>query len=470
MMQAGVCLRQDTETTLPELTEQHRIRLKEEELSGLESETECAAPGLNTLEPECVTAHSGVSDVHHTHTSVIKTEADLGSTHTGDLIKTESPERTELGYETRLHPDQIKTETEDGGYLQAEHISDLLDIKCVHIKSEELKCESSESLVSDLKNTGMAGAGDPTEPWQCAGEPILNCKKEEIHDLPTQYGDLNDHCDIKDNNNNTGIVQNIHISTSQINCQITNVATEPMKINSSETPMLFNAFQKNTIHRNEGEMSTGEKSYKCTCCEKSFNTKSGLYRHNRVSTGVKPFKCTVCGKCFTDPSSLNRHSMIHTGEKPYKCTECGKCFSGTSALNHHKRIHTGEKPYRCDYCGICFSVKSNLTTHQRIHTGEKPYKCSQCGKCFSQAAALHQHRMIHTGEKPYKCIECGKCFSLKSALNHHLMVHTGEKPYKCIECGKGFPLKSALTHHLMVHTGENLCKCMQCSVLPKKVL
>ncbi|KAJ8362635.1 hypothetical protein SKAU_G00114660 [Synaphobranchus kaupii] len=67
MMQAGVCLRRDTETTLPELTEQHRIRRNKEELSGLESvhmaesETECAAPGLNTLEPECVTAHSG----HH---------------------------------------------------------------------------------------------------------------------------------------------------------------------------------------------------------------------------------------------------------------------------------------------------------------------------------------------------------------------------------------------------------------------
>ncbi|KAJ8372705.1 hypothetical protein AAFF_G00277740, partial [Aldrovandia affinis] len=75
-MQAGVCLRQDTETTLPELTEQHRIIQKEEELSGLESvhmaksETECAAPGLHTLEPECVTAHSGVSGLHHTHTSV----------------------------------------------------------------------------------------------------------------------------------------------------------------------------------------------------------------------------------------------------------------------------------------------------------------------------------------------------------------------------------------------------------------
>ncbi|KAJ8362744.1 hypothetical protein SKAU_G00115750, partial [Synaphobranchus kaupii] len=129
MMQSRVCLRRDTETTLPELTEQHRIRQKEEELSGLESvhmaETECAAPGLNTLEPESVTAHSGVSDVHHTHTSLIKIETDLGSTQTGDLIKTESLDSTELAYLTHLHPDQMKTEIEDGGYLKAEHISDL---------------------------------------------------------------------------------------------------------------------------------------------------------------------------------------------------------------------------------------------------------------------------------------------------------------------------------------------------------
>ncbi|KAJ8362707.1 hypothetical protein SKAU_G00115380, partial [Synaphobranchus kaupii] len=124
MMQAGVCLSRDTETTLPELTEQHSIRQKEEQLSGMESvhmaesETECAAPGLNTLEPECVTAHSGVSDVHHTHSSLIKIESDLGSTHTGDLIKTENLDRTELGYVTHLHPDQIKTEADDGGYLK----------------------------------------------------------------------------------------------------------------------------------------------------------------------------------------------------------------------------------------------------------------------------------------------------------------------------------------------------------------
>ncbi|KAJ8263762.1 hypothetical protein GJAV_G00141010, partial [Gymnothorax javanicus] len=199
-MQAGVCLRQDTETTLPELTEQHRIRQKEEELSGLESvhmaesETECAAPGLNTLEPECVTAHSGVSDVHHTHTSLIKTETDLGSTHSGDLIKMESLDSTELGYVTHLHPDQIKTETDDGGYLKSEQISDWQDIKYVHIKCDQVECESSENIGTDLMNTGMSGVGldhkDPTDPRLSAVHLNVNCK-EEIHDLSTQNGKLN---------------------------------------------------------------------------------------------------------------------------------------------------------------------------------------------------------------------------------------------------------------------------------------
>ncbi|KAJ8387824.1 hypothetical protein AAFF_G00149730 [Aldrovandia affinis] len=117
-----------------------------------ESETKCAAPGLHTLEPEYVTAHSGVSDLHHTHTSLIKTETGLGFTHTGDLIKTESFDSKELGYVPHLHPDQIKTETDDGGYLKTEQDSDLQDIKCVSTISDQVKCESSESLVSDLMN------------------------------------------------------------------------------------------------------------------------------------------------------------------------------------------------------------------------------------------------------------------------------------------------------------------------------
>ncbi|KAJ8363007.1 hypothetical protein SKAU_G00118380, partial [Synaphobranchus kaupii] len=320
MMQAGVCLRQNTETTLPELTEQHRIGQKEEELSGLESVH--MAPGLNTLEPECVTAHSGVSDVHHTHTSLIKIETDLGSTHSGDLIKTKSLDSTELGYVTSacciLHPDQIKTETDDGGYLKPEPTSEIHNIKSVNIKYDQTKCEFSESSVSVLMHTLMNGAAvdhkGQTEPWQFAGEPHPYCEKEEIHDLPTQCGDLIHHCDIDNENNQTRTMQSTNSSNKHTHCPKVN---DPMKMNSRKNA--GNSVQNKTIHGIEGEINTGEKLYKCTQCEKCFTRKSSLTAHQRIHTGEKPFKCTQCEKCFTTNSSLNVHLRIHTGEKPYKC-------------------------------------------------------------------------------------------------------------------------------------------------------
>ncbi|KAG5853594.1 hypothetical protein ANANG_G00027660 [Anguilla anguilla] len=399
MMQAGVCLRQDTETTLPELTEQPWIRQKEEELSGLpDSKTECAAPGLNTLEPECVTAHSRVSDVVHTHTSLIKTETDLGSTHTGDLIKTENLDSTELGYVTHLPPCQIKMATDDGGYVKVEHNSDLQDIKC----------ESSEGLVSDLMNTMMHGTGDDqkdqTETWQCGGEQNPISEKEEMCDFPTQCRDLNHPSNINIENNEIRIVQkSTNGSNTHTNCHRMNVIIEPLIINSSKGPNLLNFFPNQLVCRNKGETNTGE----------------------------KPYKCPQCSKCFRAKFDLNRHLRIHTGEKPYKCTHCGKHFRTKSDLNTHLRIHTGEKPYKCTHCGKHFRTKSDLNTHLRIHAGEKPYKCTHCEKDFYTKSQLNRHLGIHTGEKPYKCTQCGKCFCTKSDLNTHLIIHTGEKPYKC---------------------------------------
>ncbi|KAJ8278397.1 hypothetical protein GJAV_G00087190, partial [Gymnothorax javanicus] len=183
MMQAGVRLRQDTETTLPELPEQHRIREKEEELHGLESvhmaesETKCSTAGLNTLEPVCVTANSKVRDLHHTEASLIKTETGLGPANTGDL-KTESLDCTEVGCVTHLLPDQVKTEAADGDCIQAEHFSVLPDINCDVIKSDEVKIEFSEVFVSDVMTTVLRGAGahekGQSESWQCAGQPNLN--------------------------------------------------------------------------------------------------------------------------------------------------------------------------------------------------------------------------------------------------------------------------------------------------------
>ncbi|KAJ8363003.1 hypothetical protein SKAU_G00118340 [Synaphobranchus kaupii] len=502
-IEAGVCLRQETETTRPELTEQHRIRQKEEELSGLESvhmaesETECAAPGLNTLEPECVSAHSGVSDVHHTHTSMIKTETDLDSIQTAGL-KTENLYSTELGYETHLHPDQIKTETDDGGYIKPEH-SNLQDIKCVNIKYDQMKCECSESLVSDLMSTVMNAAGvddkSQTESWQCAGEPNANCEKKEIHDMPTQCGKLNHHCDINNENNQTRNFQKITNSRNKhVHCRGMNVILEPVIMNFKKNQGYLNSFENETIHPNKGEIYTWEKPYKCTQCQKLYKRRGHLKDHMRIHTGEKPYKCAHCEKCFSTNSVLIRHLSIHTGEKPYKCTQCEKlykrrghlkdhmrihtdekpkctqcekCFRMNSALMKCLHIHTGEKPYKCTQCDKSYNTRRSLKDHMRIHTDEKPYMCTQCEKCFCTKSVLVRHLRIHTGEKPYKCTQCVKCFNRKSDLKNHLRIHTGEKPYNCTQCEKCFSTNSLLIRHLRIHTVEKPYKCTQCEKLYK---
>ncbi|KAJ8263766.1 hypothetical protein GJAV_G00141050 [Gymnothorax javanicus] len=439
MTQAGVCLRQDTETTLPELTEQHRIRQKEEELSGLESvhmaesETECAAPGLNTLEPECVTAHSGVSDVHHTHTSLIKTETDLGSTHSGDLIKMESLDSTELGYVTHLHPDQIKTETDDGGYLESEQISDWKDIKCVVIKSDPMDFESSENLVDKVVIGAPVGQKNEGEVWGRAGE-------QNPHEKLYACAQC-DQCFLSQSEFTS------HLRAHRKLYKCTHCGKSLSSLNN------LNNHQR--IH-------TGEKPCKCSECGKCFNTKYYLKIHLRSHTGERPFTCAQCGKCFCSLAVLNVHQAIHTGEKPYKCTQCEKCFPKISTLKAHLRIHSGVKPYKCAQCGKGFTEKSNLKVHLRIHTGEKPYRCPECGKCYSSSSYLNVHTRSHSGEKPCVCIQCGKSFSQLGHLINHQRIHTGEKPCKCSQCGKCFSQLGHLINHQRIHTGEKPYKCSQC--------
>ena len=113
--------------------------------------------------------------------------------------------------------------------------------------------------------------------------------------------------------------------------------------------------------------------------------------------------------------------------KPHKCPHCDKSFEYKSGLERHQRaVHGKEKPHECQHCNKKFSNKHHLNRHlKQVHGDDRPFECPDCGQRFKDKYNMQVHRRIHTGLKPYICpvVGCGKSFSQKTSLNYHLKTH-----------------------------------------------
>ncbi len=98
-------------------------------------------------------------------------------------------------------------------------------------------------------------------------------------------------------------------------------------------------------------------------CEKSFDEKKRLTRHEKThtkKTSVKEFKCTVCSKPFGRDDVRKKHEKSHTST--FSCTVCLKTFANDANRKTHEKTHESKK---CKYCGQLFSRSDNRAAHER---------------------------------------------------------------------------------------------------------
>ncbi|XP_051918701.1 zinc finger protein 771-like [Hippocampus zosterae] len=209
-------------------------------------------------------------------------------------------------------------------------------------------------------------------------------------------------------------------------------------------------------------LHTGEKTFRCSVCDKSFNEKSALMRHKVLHCGEKPYDCSVCGEKFSLKLDLATHART---QKPSACAVCSLRLTQRSELTSRVRTLPGEKPFTCFFCDGQFSRKADLTEHVRVHAGEKRYSCHCCQQRFRTRAGFVSHMKTHAAMKPldgsagalgggalggakrFPCSVCGKILTRNSDLRRHMRRHTGEKVLSCSTCGQRFSYKYQVDKH-----------------------
>ena len=160
----------------------------------------------------------------------------------------------------------------------------------------------------------------------------------------------------------------------------------------------------------------------------------------------KIYRCTDCEKTFESKNSLNLHQRSHNDDNyKYFCEECPKKFIMKCTFSAHQETHN---PFRvCQVCGSTIATKKAFDRHVQRCTNNFKHKCEACSKGFLSRNKLVEHIRTHTKDRPFECDECGSKFGRESGLLSHKRRHAGIKPYQCKLCSFAGYDSADVAHH-----------------------
>ena len=259
---------------------------------------------------------------------------------------------------------------------------------------------------------------------------------------------------------------------------------DPKQIN--ECDLCKKCFSKAGNLKRHLKSHTGAKSFECKFCDKKFTKNYLLKSHQKIHTREKAIKdlkiendnglikCTICDKIYQLRDSLLRHNrQFHSSsgerkyvqsEQPVDCQLCGKRFSKKANMKAHQlSVHSISStikprkilriPQDCDVCQKTFKSKELMLKHKsRKHNESKNAKCDICEKSFPHKSNLEIHkRLTHQQNVPsakrnFFCNLCEKHYKSYSGLFVHNNIHH-KKSTRCDICDKGFKKPFDLKRH-----------------------
>ncbi|KAI5755063.1 hypothetical protein M8J77_013746 [Diaphorina citri] len=170
--------------------------------------------------------------------------------------------------------------------------------------------------------------------------------------------------------------------------------------------------------------------HKCEHCEKEFENRRALKRHEKNHTQEKTFPCTVCLKMFKTKAQREEHIASHVTDSEFKCDQCPYVAKRIKYLRYHMKKHRKEYSAYCEPCQEGFFSRDKLETHNIAKHGAQPYQCETCRKLFLSKYSLFTHNKKHLPIEErlhYQCELCGKSFNNKQTFSKFLLNITHQE-------------------------------------------
>lgn len=165
-------------------------------------------------------------------------------------------------------------------------------------------------------------------------------------------------------------------------------------------------------------------SYQPSTCKCSESNKSDVEQNKAVVTVHKRIKKELyqcgtgeCNEMFTTKSKLVKHlKTFHSVTEKYRCLICDKVFEKKYNLQRHNITHSNKTDSECPLC----KKKVKYLEYHRKNVHEREKSCPKCNRRFSKYA-LNKHLKLCNGVQT--CSLCGKTFTMKSSFVNHMNVH-----------------------------------------------